>query len=434
MIVGILLSALAIRVGAAWTWQQRLGQSHLLSLPDSHSYWHLADRLATGNRYEYGGPDFSVFRTPGYPLLLAGVKRFVGGNSPVMAARIVGAVLGTVAVAGVIWLGTLVFDGPTGLVAGGLAAVYPGAIAMSILVLAESLFCPFLVGQLACWVSATRATRRVGQIGWAVSAGLLAGGATLARPSWLLFTPLVIVGSSVWPRRGSRSEPGGRRTMMGGWVMLGLVIAMMPWWVRNYRVTGHFVPTTLQVGASLYDGLHEGATGASSMEFSQSFYDAQKLEDLRLGRSADGFEVRLDRRYRRAAWDWATDHPGDVVRLAAVKFTRMWNLWPNAAEFRSGVIRWLVAAGFVPIFAAMLVGGWKWGRRGWPYLLILLPAGYFTMLHIVFVSSIRYRQPTVLVGTVLAAAALVAGWSHIVRWKGATGRIASARREDDRPA
>ena len=50
---------------------------------------------------------------------------------------------------------------------------------------------------------------------------------------------------------------------------------------------------------------------------------------------------------------------------------------------------------------------WRYARRDWPYLLCILPAVYFTLLHIVFVSSIRYRQPAMLPLIVLAAAVAV---------------------------
>ena len=95
-------------------------------LPDSHSYWDLGRRIATGRAYEYGGPDFRIFRAPGYPLVLGGLFAVVGDDPPVLWARLVGAVLGTVTVAGVIALGWVLFDGDTGLLAGALAAVYPG--------------------------------------------------------------------------------------------------------------------------------------------------------------------------------------------------------------------------------------------------------------------------------------------------------------------
>ena len=188
---------------------------------------------------------------------------------------------------------------------------------------------------------------------------------------------------------------------------------MCPWWIRNYQVAGRFVPTTLQVGASLYDGLNPEATGASNMPFSTPFFQAQKRDDAAAGRSREGFEIRLDRRLRDAAWAWARQHPAEVLRLVGHKFLRMWNVWPNASEFRSWPVRLVVAAGYVPVLLLGGVGLWTWGRRGWPYTVCLFPAMYFTCLHLVFVSSIRYREPAMLVWIVLAAAVVAGWWSRL---------------------
>lgn len=413
VLLGVLGLACAARMAAAGWWQHRLGDPYAFSMPDTLGYWELGQRIAEGRPYEYAG---QVSRTPGYPLLLAALFSLFGTDAPLVAARAIGAILGTFAVAGVAWLANTIFPprgdsdtqpvriGTLGLVAGGLAAIYPGAIAMSIFVLSEALFCPLMILHLVGWVKATQTESTRACTAWSVFGGVAAGLAILTRPSWLLFTPFVLVLLVMM-------SPNRRRHFhVGAWLVLTICLTMVPWWVRNYRAVGHFVPTTLTVGASLYDGLHPDATGASDMSFSTRFHRTQKREDSAAGRSADEFEVRLDHRLRDAALSWAARHPERVLKLMGRKFLRMWNVWPNADQFQSLPLRLIVFFGYVPLLILGIVGAWQWCRTGWPMVLCLLPAVYFTCLHVVFVGSIRYRQPAMLVWLILAAAVIDSGW------------------------
>jgi hypothetical protein len=129
-------------------------------------------------------------------------------------------------------------------------------------------------------------------------------------------------------------------------------------------------------------------------------------------------EYERDRQFRMAAVQWARKHPDRVVQLAGIKFVRMWNIWPNERSLSGWRMRLLVAAGYVPVMAFAAVGAWWFVRRDWPFAVCLLPAVYFAVLHVVFVSSIRYRQPAILTLIVLAAGAAMAVW----RWRANAGR------------
>lgn len=442
----ILLLALGGRVAAAIWWQQRLGDPRAFYFGDSASYWELGRKLARQQPYEYPNEDARVFRTPGYPVLLAPLFWLPGASDrlegpPVLWGRWLGCLLGALSVLLCILHGQLLFDGRVGLTAGVLAACYPGAITMSVMVLSEAPFVPCLLAQFVCWTLAARASRcepskrNHRMTGWALAAGLMGGLATLMRPSWLLFLPFAGAMILLWAVGASTAKPaafskllGERGTSLlriGLLSCLGMIVPLAPWWYRNYQVTGHFVPTTLQVGASLYDGLSPQADGSSDMRFVSDFYEAQKQADASAGR-VDGFEYRLDRRLRTAALDWAAAHPGLSLRLAGTKFVRMWNPWPNARDFRSFWLKLILCLGYVPLLILGLLG---WGRqawRGWEYAICLLPAVYFTLLHMVFVSSIRYRQPAMMVLLVFSASSLCWLWDIGSRcllnaaWRGPT--------------
>mgnify|MGYP002624134656 FL=1 len=403
---GLLLVAVLIRIAAALVWQARLGEGESFAFPDSESYWELGRLISQGQKYEFA--DARAFRTPGYPLLLAPLFVVFGEEPPVLAARIVGSLLGGVVVFAVGVLTWKLFDERTGLIAALLCALYPGAIAMSILVLSEAIFCPLMVAQLWCWSAAVTAQSRRNSVLFASLAGIAAGLATLARPSWLLFTPLAVGLSLVIGKTRST------HLRVGLAMLMSLVMTMSPWWVRNAVVLHAFVPTTTQVGASLYDGLHPGATGASDMRFVPPVREAYRNE-WNEQESSTEFEVALNRHFMQQASEFVQANPVTALRLAAIKFARMWNVWPNEASLRSWPMRVLVAIGYLPILISALLGAWKFARDGWGYMLCLLPAGYFTLLHMIFVGSIRYRQPPMLLLVVLAA-----GWiaSQLLgRWK-----------------
>ncbi len=396
--------ALALRLAAGVWWQSRLADSQAFGFSDSHSYWELARTIAEGRPYQFDSPDAKVFRTPGYPAVLAALFRLWGGEPPVWAARVESAVLGTLSVAAVYWLGAIAFDGRVGYLAAWFAALLPGAIGLGVYVLSEAAFAPLMVLCVALWGAAWRAQSSRAAVVIALCAGACSAAATLMRPSWLLFSPLAIaIGVACFP-------PRGKQLLIGTAVLVGLALGMAPWWARNYHVIGHWVPTTLQVGASLYDGLNPRATGASDMQFVPGFVAQERTEERAAQAQAEGvaprepFEWRLDRRMFDAAVDWAREHPLAVARLAVVKFARLWNVWPNEAQFRSWPLRLVVLGTYGPVLALALIGAWRFRRRGWLVALGWLPAAYLTLMHMVFVSSLRYREPPLLALLVLAAA------------------------------
>lgn len=396
--VAVLLAvALALRLAVAWWLDHRL--QGRFAFGDSESYWVLARCIAHGEPYQFGSADARVFRTPGYPAILAPVFLLVGDEPSPMWGRVLGAGLGTLAVLGVWWLAGRLFGPRAGLLAGTAAAFYPGAVVTSVLVLSEAPFAPFMLAQLGLWTGAWRSPSpcRTGQLAFA--AGLAAGAATLMRPSWLLFTPFAVLIGVMASRQRLRHL--GLGLAMG----LGLCVAMAPWWTRNAQITGHFVPTTLQLGASLYDGLNPAASGASNMDFVKDFNES-RAKRFRAGQGAgETFEYYLDRQYRDAAVAWASSHPGRVIQLAGIKFGRLWNVWPNEPKFSSWPIRLAMVGTYVPVLVFALIGIAKTIRWGWPYVLCWLPGVYLTFLHVIFVSSIRYREPAMLALIVLAAGA-----------------------------
>ena len=389
----VLLAALLVRVGAAVVVQWQLNQQTpvpVCLIPgDAEGYWYLGQHIALGKRYELYSPPRQVLRMPGFPAFLAVTYRTFSGS--LLATRLSLCVVGATACGLVYCLGRELADPQTGVIAAALAAVSPAMIAFTPLILSETLFALCLLLSLLAMARSIRAepsnrpTQHAPQMQFvlhrpllALLTGALVGIACYVRPSWLLAGPLfAVVLLFAAPRRWTRAAHGVL-------VVVGLLAVLLPWGLRNKRVTGHFVLTTLWVGPSLYDGLNPRATGDSDM----TFFDRDNLMG---GRGLSEYD--MDRHYRRAAWEFASRNPGRVCELALVKLRRFWNPWPNAAQFDHWAARLVLGGFYFVMIASAAVGGWRERRQFWLLALTVGPVLYFAAIHAVFVSSLRYRLP-----------------------------------------
>lgn len=401
----VLVCAFLIRLGAAAYWQRSAErEGRQFRLGDSHSYWTLASQIAAGLPYQYGSENARIFRAPLYPMMLAPFAAMENINSGVWWARVMGCVWGTVAVALLACLAHRLGGPKSALFAAAMAAIYPSAIGMSIGILSEAIALPAIMGHLLLWQSAWRAERLPRVMLLACMTGGVAGLAVLARPSWLLFAPFAC---------GIGIVLGGRRpkhVLIFAGSLLGLCLVMSPWWVRNAKLTGHFVLTTLQVGPSLYDGLHAGATGGSDegMAFSQRFVEEQLRYDAKHPDTVEStLEYRVNKRAQAAATQWSLQNPEHVLILAGRKFLRTWSLWPDGGDISSVPIRLAIT---LSSFGALLLAIYASWTLFWPITwrvgICWLPCLYFTCLHMVFVGSVRYREPAVFVLLALAGCAV----------------------------
>lgn len=377
----VLTVALVLRVATAgtlqWALDHRLHRTYLIE-GDAEGYWDLAGDLATGRDYAVYTPPRRALRMPGFPALLA-VPISLFGES-FLAARIWLAIIGTVACGLVYWLGRITVDHATGLIAAALCAISPQLIGFTPLILTETSFAATLLASLVGCAYLGRWTSRqlgAGDTLLALLCGGLFGLAVYVRPSWLLVAPATAV---LYVLLRSRNLAGAVR---GGLLVVGMLLTLLPWGFRNHAVTGHFFLTTLWMGPSLYDGINPEATGASDMRF----FDRDQV----LGKGMSEYE--MDQHYRRLARAYALENPGHVVQLAFAKLGRYWKPWPNADQFRDWRLQLLLTAFFVPMIVFSLTGAWHLRHQPWVLYLSGVAILYFSALHMVFVSSLRYRLP-----------------------------------------
>lgn len=219
---------------------------------DARAYARIARSLYEGEGFTQGeGPAYRRLQsasnyTPGLPLLTAGVYELRRGADE-ETARIVLALLSSLAVPLAFLLGKR-FGGPgTGLIAALPTAIYPALLEYSGMLMTEPLGTALLAATILAFLWACEGTRRWP---WAC-AGLLAGAMTMLRPEYA-FLIAILPGIALL-----RLRHGGAawRRLAPVALMLGCAcLVILPWTIRNFVVFDRFVPLSTGGGQVLYQG------------------------------------------------------------------------------------------------------------------------------------------------------------------------------------
>ncbi len=401
---GIWALALAIRLWHLWLLEDS-PLSYVL-MGDARRYHEWGAEIARGN---WLGTE-SFYQAPLYPYFIGGLYWIFGIEQTTV--RIAQAILGATACAGLAYAGRRFFSPKTGLLAGGLFAIYAPAIFFDGIIQKTSLG-SFLVSMLlAAMATLAHRPRRL----WMWSGlGLVLGAWILTRENAVVLLPLL----PVWLAFGWGKTSRRTRLAWLGFVGLGLMLILFPVALRNRVVGGEWHLTTSQFGPNFYIGNSQFANGRylplkqdrGGPEYERM--DATELAEADLGRTLTPGEVSAywtkmalsDIRSDEARW----------FRLMARKWFLVWNnaeiidtediyTHAEASWLLGGLLPFWHLGGLAPLAILGAALAWRsWRRHG---VLVLFIAAYALSVSLFYVFA-RYRFPLVPPLVLLAAAGLL---------------------------
>ena len=346
-----------------------------------------------------GGPN--AFRPPMFPLALAATYSLSGTGSATArwrAGRVMEALLGALAAGLVALLAAELFGSSAGLAAGTVAALYPPLLLAGSSLMSESLYIPLVLSGFLCALRSRRPGARAAR--WALAAGALIGLAGLTRSNGLaLALPVCLL---VWHRRPWR---GRQAILLPALSVLGVLVVLVPWTIRNVNRFGELVPVSTESGYALAGTYNPAAQGRRDypalwippvLGVRAALTRAPGLNEAALSDQLDGDALR-----------YIGHHPVAVARTFAWNSLRLLDLTGTGYERWAGrfvdypvwlidssvYAFWIVLVGLVIVGVAhrrrrrlgALVAAIPWPLWLWPALIGLSS--------IAFIGATRYRVP-----------------------------------------
>lgn len=389
---------------------------------DARAYARISRALYRGEGFTQGeGPGYRHLQpasnySPGLPLLTAGLYEVRGADDE-RAARIVFALLGSLAVPLAFLLGRRLGGPGAGLIATLPVAIYPALIEYGGMLMTEPLATTVLASALLCLVRARELRRPLPWIG----TGLLLGALAMLRPEYSVLIPLLPVLGALWLRRDrGRFDRGA---LAGPALALGFAcLLVLPWTIRNFVVFDRLVPISTGGGQVLYQGSYLPA-GPDPERIVPVLLERYPWIGRELGPQPGPIY-----RGQAVALLAAREHPGEEpdvalrgmafdayghalihepLRLGGFLAGKAWLAWTDPAR---GIMRfWLWRAMQILLLIAAAVGlvvGLL--RKSFEAVAVAVVFAAFTLVQMAFIAS--PRRTLVLVPELAALAGLGVAW------------------------
>ncbi len=398
---GLAIFAMAVLLRSLWVTYLNMAAGH-----DGWGYWFAANSMADGDgfRNPFATDQYASNPTPGWPFVLTGIIFVFGSN--LIAAKAFNIIAGSITAVLVYVLGIKLRDHRTGIIAGGLMAVFPSQIYFTTTLMTETFFVALattLVLVLTLWLAGAHSMK----LWQALVLGLLLGFMSLVRAETVLLAPAAVMliklcGTS-W-RQLAQYAP---------LLLVGMAIVITPWTVRNYvrfdefilirsgSANGTFAP--IRTGLSpRFDSLTVMGGQSPTFRTSYEYYRDDPLQiPKQVWRKLDSFYGNDDH--------FLYFIEPDFVRRISVPA-----LAPDVE------LRWATLGNvfYYVVAGAALFGAPLWlAKRDRRLLIILWFIASWNLIFLATVPLTRYHFAIIPMITILAAVAFVSAWDRFASRK-----------------
>jgi 4-amino-4-deoxy-L-arabinose transferase-like glycosyltransferase len=386
---------------------------HYSSESFSDGYHQIALNLVQGNGYRmYPDASLTMLRTPGYVLLLALIFAVFGKH--LIVVQVVNVVFSSITAVLTHVLARRAGLSRTPAIIAALVFFYhPGTLIAETRGGVECMLTLCLAASVLCALMAIERQK----LADFVSAGMLNGLAMLVKSSVAPVLPVLFL-YSMW----RAPDWFLRRKLLAGMVICGLatVLVMTPWVVRNYRLSGEFVPTMTLEGMAVFQGSYVIKHLDSNFEFFEIFNhasDEQTAIARSMGLRTIGWffiqfaavedEVLFYRELGRRGLDQYRREPRLILQGI---IHNTWYFWVGGRTHQATIFNIVLVLPLLALSGIGLKAGIRMGLDVFPFIMVTLA---FMIPHLLILAVARYHIPVIPFIAILAAIPVASWFQHL---------------------